>query len=84
MVARPMSSSRLSCAVGLLLRSVGNFGNSIPGNREGSLIFSLEAKTELLWMWPGPSCFLWIGDGCVGELLELQLKYEGTFGSSRG
>ena len=36
------------------------------------LISIYEAKTGLLWMWPGPSCFLYSGDGYVGELLELQ------------
>ena len=39
---------------------------------KGSLILSYEPETELLWMWPGPSCFLLSGDGYVGELLELQ------------
>ena len=51
---------------------------------KGSLISSYEAETVLLWMWAGPSCFLSSGDGCVGELLELQQGCEGTFGSSRG
>ena len=51
---------------------------------KGSLISSFEAETGLLWMWVGPSCFLSRGDGYVGELLELQLKCERPFGSSRG
>ena len=50
---------------------------------KGSLLSSYEPETELLWMWPGPSCFLLSGDGYVGELLELQQGCEGPFGSSR-
>ena len=41
-----------------------------PG--KGSLLSSYEAETRLLWIWAGLSYFLWIGDGNVGELLELQ------------
>ena len=37
---------------------------------KGSLISSYEPETELLRMWPGRSCYLLSGDGCVGELLE--------------
>ena len=44
----------------------------------------LEAETGLLWMWAGLSCFLSIGDGYVGEFLELQQGFQGPFGSSRG
>ena len=51
---------------------------------EGSLISSYEVETGLLWMWAGPSCFLYSGDGDVGELLELQKVCEVRFGSSRG
>ena len=51
---------------------------------KGSLISRYEPETELLRMWPGPSCFLLSGYGCVGELLELQLDCERLFGSSRG
>ena len=39
---------------------------------KGSLLSSYEAETGLLWMWTGLSCFLWSGDGYVGERLELQ------------
>ena len=42
------------------------------------------AETGLLWMWAGLLCFLWSGDGYVGELLELQQGCEGPFGSCRG
>ena len=41
-----------------------------PG--KGSLLSSYEAETGLLWIWAGLSCFLWSGEGYVGELLELQ------------
>ena len=40
-----------------------------PG--KGSLLWSYEAETGLLWMWAELSCFLSSGDGYVGELLEL-------------
>ena len=50
---------------------------------KGSLLSSEEAETGLLWMWAGLSCFLSSGDGYVGELLELQQRCEGPFGSSR-
>ena len=51
---------------------------------KGSLIWSYEAETGLIWMWAGPSCFLSSGYRYVGELLELQQGCEGPFGSSRG
>ena len=51
---------------------------------KGPLLSSYEAKTEILWMWAGFSCFISSGDGYVGELLELQQGCEGPFGSSRG
>ena len=53
-----------------------------PG--KGSLLWSYEAETGLLWMWAELSCFLSSGDGYVGELLEVQLGCERPFGSSRG
>ena len=51
---------------------------------KGSLLSSLEAEMGLLWMWGELSCFLSIGAGYVGELLELQQGSEGPFGSSKG
>ena len=51
---------------------------------KGSLISSYEAKTGLLWMWAGPTCFLSSGDGYVGELREVQPGCEGPYGSCRG
>ena len=49
-----------------------------------SLVSIYEAETGLLWMWAGPSGFLYSGAGYVRELLELQQWSEGSFGSSRG
>ena len=51
---------------------------------KGSLLSSYAAEMGLLWVWAGLSCFLWSGDGYVGELLELQIWCEEPFGSSRG
>ena len=51
---------------------------------KGSLLWSQEAETGLLWMRAELACFLSSGDGYVGELLELQQGCEGPFGSSRG
>ena len=59
----------------------GEFFPEHPG--KGSLLWSYEAETGLLWMWAELSCFLSSGDGYVGELLELQQGCEGPFGSSR-
>ena len=48
-------------------------GEFIPDqDGKGSLLSSLEAEMGLLWMWGELSCFLSIGAGYVGELLELQ------------
>ena len=58
------------------LRHLGDSG-------QGSRLSSYKAETGLLWMWAGRSCFLSIGDGYVGEVLELQQWCEGPFGSSR-
>ena len=51
---------------------------------KGSLLWSFEAETGLLWMWAELSCFLSSGDCYAWELLELQQGCEGPFGSSRG
>ena len=83
MVARPWSSSRLSCGELLLLRCDGNIGNSIPTRRERIPPLELGGGIGLLWMWVGLSCFLSSGDRYVRELLELQQGCEGPFGSSR-
>ena len=62
-------------------RERGEFFPDHPG--KGSLLWSYEEETGLLWMWAELSCFLSSGDGYVGELLELQQGCEGPFGSSR-
>ena len=51
---------------------------------KGSLFSSYEAETGLRWIWAGPSSFLSSGYGYVGELLDLQQRCEGPFGSSKG
>ena len=58
------------------LRHLGDSG-------QGSCLSSYKAETGLLWMWAGPSCFLSIGNGYVGEVLELQQGCEEPFGNSR-
>ena len=72
MVALPWSSSHLSCGERLLLRCVGNAGNSLQSTQGKDPSVELGGATGLLWMWAGLSCFLSSGDGYVGELLELQ------------
>ena len=55
-------------------------GEFIPDHDgKGSLLSSLEAEMWLLWMWGELSCFLSIGAGYVGELLELQQGSEVPF-----
>ena len=51
---------------------------------KASHLSSYEVETGLIWMWAGLSCFLSSGEGYVVELLELQQRCEGPFGSSRG
>ena len=70
MVARPMSSSRLSCAARLLLRCVGNVGNSFPRKQGRIPHLELGGGNGAPLAVAGPSCVLWSGDGYVGELLE--------------
>ena len=83
MVARPWSSSRLSCGECLLLKCDGNAGNSFPTTQGKVPPLEKEAETGHLWMWAELSCFLSGGDGYVGELLELQQGCEEPFGSCR-
>ena len=77
-----MSSSRLSCAARLLLRCVGNVGNSFPRKQGRIPHLELGGGNGAPLAVAGPWCFLWSGDEYVGELLELQLGCEGPFGSS--
>ena len=74
MVARPWSSSRLSCGDRLLLRCEGTPGILSRTRRERIPPLELGGGKGFLWMWAGLSCFLSSGDGYVGELLELQQR----------
>ena len=84
MVARPWSSSRLSCGERLLLRCDGIAGMLSGQAGKVSVISSYQEETELLWMWAGPSCFLSSREGNDGDLLELPQGCEVPFRSSRG
>ena len=70
MVALPWSSSRLSCGERLLLRCVGNAGNSFTTTQGKYPSSSCEAETGLLWTWAELSCFLSSGDGMSGNFLS--------------
>ena len=85
MVARPWSSSRLSCGERFPLKCERNGGYYFltKQGKDPSCRASIP-KRRLLWMWAELSCFLLSGDGYVGELLDLQQGYEGPFGSYRG
>ena len=84
MVARPWSSSRLSCGERLLLRCDGNAGNFFPSTQGKDPSIELGGGNGAPLDVGGLSCFLSSGDGYVRELLELQQGCEGPFGSSRG
>ena len=84
MVARPWSSSRLSCGERLLLRCDGNAGNSFPTMQGKIPPLEVGGGNGATVDVCGTSCFLSNGDGYVGELLELQQGCEGPFGNSRG
>ena len=71
MVARPWSSSSLSCGERLFLRCNGSLEFFPHHAGKGFQLSSYEAETGILWMSAGLSCFLSSGDGYVGELLEL-------------
>ena len=83
MVARPWSSSRLSCGERLLLNATGTPGILDRQGRERIPPLELGGGNELLWLWAGLYCFLSSGDGYVGEVLELQQGCEGHIGRSR-
>ena len=82
MVARPWSSSHLSCGERFPLKCERNgvYYFLTKQGKDPSSRASIP-KRRLLWMWAGPSCVLSSGDGYVGELLELQ---QGPFLISRG
>ena len=83
-VARPWSSSSLSCGERLLLRCDGNAGNSFSTTQGKDTPLELGGGNGPPLDWAGLSWFLSSGDGYVGELRELQQGCEGPFGSSRG
>ena len=70
MVARPWSSSSLSCGERLLFRCDGNTGNSFRTRRDRIPPLELEGGNGTPLDVAGVSCFLSSGDGYVGELLE--------------
>ena len=84
MVARPWSSSRLSCGERLKLRCDGKAGNSFPTTqgkdpssrarrrKRGSSGFGRDSRASSR-----------VETGNVGQLPELQQRCEGPFGSSR-
>ena len=84
MVARPWSSSRLSCGERRLLRCDGNAGNSFP-NTQGKDPSCRAQRRKRAPLDVGGTLVLPLdGDGYVGERLELQQGCEGPFGMSRG
>ena len=84
MVARPWSSSRLSCEERLLLRCDGNAGILSQTRRERIPPVELGGGNGAPLDVGGTLVLPLSGDGCVGELFELQQVCEGPFGSSRG
>ena len=84
MVARPWSSSGLSCGERLFLRGDGNTGNSFPTGRERIPPLEQVGGNGAPLDLGGTLVLLSSGDGYVEELLELQQGCEGPFGSSRG
>ena len=79
MVARPWSSSHLSCGERLLLNATGTPGILSRPRREKIPALEIGGGNGLFWMWAELSCFHSGGDGYVGELLELQQRCEESF-----
>ena len=84
MVVRPWSSARLSCGERLLLRWDGNAGNSFPTSREKIRHLEVRGRNGAPLDVGRTLVLPLIGNGYVGEVLELQQGCEGPFGSSRG
>ena len=84
MVARPWSSSPLSCGQHLLFRCDGTLGILSQPRRGRIPPLELGGRNGAPLDVGGSLGLLSIGDGYVGELLELQQGCEGPFGSSRG
>ena len=78
MVARPWSSSPLSFEERILLRCVETSGILSRGSREGSLISSLAAETELLWRLPDPRASSGVETGMSGNFLSFSQGVEDT------
>ena len=83
MVARPWSSSRLSCGERLLLRCDGTPGIISGASRERIPLLELGGGNGAPLDVGGTLCFVSSGDGYVGELLEFQQGCEGPVGSSK-
>ena len=84
MVARPWSSSRLSCGERFLLRCYGTPGILSRKRRVRIPPLELAGGNGATLEVRGTLVFLLSGDGYVGELLELQQWREGPFGIFRG
>ena len=82
MVARPWSSSRPSCGERHLLRCDGTLGILSRPRRGRIPTLEVGSGNGALLDVGGSLVLLSIGDGYVGELLELQQGCEGPFGSS--
>ena len=65
-----MSSSHLSCAARLLLRCVGNVGNSFPRKQGRIPHLALEVETELLWRSPDARASSGVQTGMSGNFLS--------------
>ena len=83
MVARPWSSSLLSCGEHLLLRCDGTLGILSRPRRESIPPLELGGGNGAPLDVDGILVLPLVGDGYVGGLLELQQGCEGPFGSSR-
>ena len=77
MVARPWSSSRLSCGERLLLRCDGNAGNSFPTTQGKDPSSGARRRKRVSSGCGQDSRASSSGDGNVGELHELQQGCEG-------
>ena len=84
MVARPWSSSHLSCGERSSWEATGMPGILSRPRRERIPPLELGGGNGATVDVGGTSCFLSSGDGYVEERVELQQGCEASFGSSRG
>ena len=70
MVARPWSSSRLSCGERLLLRCDGNAGNSFPTTQGKDPSSRASRRKRPLWIWAGLSDSSRVETGMSGNFLS--------------